>query len=401
MTRPSIERVVHTDHAEGWERFGSPENDPRSSWSRESYRYEFNVSRSSGLWLDVHGSPWRTPSDYVAYSSEFRLGNRVGSLVRPGYWPLFYSGVTPAGGQLVRTPFDVGQGFPGADDSILNRLELKVMNKLAAVDVNIGAELGESRETLRMLASTAKSVAAAFRAIKRGDAGGLAKALGASDKKGLLPNMADQIGKRRLEFEYGWKPLIQTTANLVDRFGKGLKRAHVFSARCIHSESYPVSMDLAEPYWVSKVSGSSKRLHIVKIFASPKSETLDALGQFGLTNPAGIIWELVPYSFVADWFIPVGDMLEAASLSMSADCLGGYRACFQEQSISTVERIDEASGEGSFHGSLANSTYRSRGYQRKAYGTSFPWPKLITKSPFGDDHILNAGALLHQWIRRK
>lgn len=32
--------------------------------------------------------------------------------------------------------------------------------------------------------------------------------------------------------------------------------------------------------------------------------------QIGLTNPLLLGWELIPFSFVADWFIQVGDYLE-------------------------------------------------------------------------------------------
>jgi hypothetical protein len=35
----------------------------------------------------------------------------------------------------------------------------------------------------------------------------------------------------------------------------------------------------------------------------------------GLTDPASLIWEKLPYSFVADWILPVGDYLSASALS--------------------------------------------------------------------------------------
>jgi hypothetical protein len=39
-------------------------------------------------------------------------------------------------------------------------------------------------------------------------------------------------------------------------------------------------------------------------------EELSALRQMGLGNPASILWERLPYSFVIDWFIPIGNYLE-------------------------------------------------------------------------------------------
>jgi hypothetical protein len=30
----------------------------------------------------------------------------------------------------------------------------------------------------------------------------------------------------------------------------------------------------------------------------------------GLTDPLSVVWEIIPYSFVVDWFLPVGTYLE-------------------------------------------------------------------------------------------
>ncbi len=36
-------------------------------------------------------------------------------------------------------------------------------------------------------------------------------------------------------------------------------------------------------------------------------------GQLGLLNPASLLWEIVPFSFVVDWFVNVGDWLQGFS----------------------------------------------------------------------------------------
>jgi hypothetical protein len=45
------------------------------------------------------------------------------------------------------------------------------------------------------------------------------------------------------------------------------------------------------------------------------NDVMDILAQLGLTNPLSIAWEIVPFSFVIDWFLPIGDWLD----SMQAD----------------------------------------------------------------------------------
>jgi hypothetical protein len=40
------------------------------------------------------------------------------------------------------------------------------------------------------------------------------------------------------------------------------------------------------------------------------SDVLDTQRTLGLYDPAGLAWELLPFSFVADWFVPIGNYLE-------------------------------------------------------------------------------------------
>lgn len=45
------------------------------------------------------------------------------------------------------------------------------------------------------------------------------------------------------------------------------------------------------------------------------SEHPGYMAQLGLLNPEIVAWELLPFSFVADWFIPIGSYLEARSIT--------------------------------------------------------------------------------------
>jgi hypothetical protein len=42
----------------------------------------------------------------------------------------------------------------------------------------------------------------------------------------------------------------------------------------------------------------------------------------GIADPASLLWELTPYSFVLDWWVPVGDYLSAAGLLNSIQVSG-------------------------------------------------------------------------------
>ena len=48
----------------------------------------------------------------------------------------------------------------------------------------------------------------------------------------------------------------------------------------------------------------------------------------GLTNPAVVAWELVPYSFVLDWLVPIGSWLDLLDAGAFLEYREGSRTCF-------------------------------------------------------------------------
>lgn len=46
-------------------------------------------------------------------------------------------------------------------------------------------------------------------------------------------------------------------------------------------------------------------------------EEVDTVKLSGLTDPASIVWERIPYSFVVDWFLPIGNFLQSRALAQA------------------------------------------------------------------------------------
>lgn len=61
-----------------------------------------------------------------------------------------------------------------------------------------------------------------------------------------------------------------------------------------------------------------------KLTAELSNSSWHAASQLDLVNPLSLGWELVPFSFVLDWFIPVGNMLEALTAHAGLVFVGGH-----------------------------------------------------------------------------
>jgi len=121
----------------------------------------------------------------------------------------------------------------------------------------------------------------------------------------------------------------------------------------------------------------------------------------GITNPLLIGWELVPFSFVVDWFLPVGNWLE------SVDAMLGYESAYYSSSFRVEaiwnddfgQRINAPSGPGYISAYYSGN---KRLFQlKRSVSNSVPIPKFPRiKDPFSLGHMANGLALLTQVFRR-
>lgn len=199
---------------------------------------------------------------------------------------------------------------------------------------NLGIALAESRETIGLIAYTATRIASSFKALRKGRIHDAFSALGISDNKRLpykvrgfeSSNITTRQFKRALtrrslkaknrlkfasnawlEMRYGWTPLIYDVYGGAESIAKLL---HDNREDVTLSAFYKISEQLVPSS--SNFVGSGFGTHIFRYdcafqISNPKLRNTSSLG---LTNPALIAWELVPFSFVFDWFLPVGNWLE-------------------------------------------------------------------------------------------
>jgi hypothetical protein len=129
-----------------------------------------------------------------------------------------------------------------------------------------------------------------------------------------------------------------------------------------------------------------------------KVKELNTLGKLGLTNPLSAAWNLATLSFVVDWFIPIGDYLDALDVPMRFEHVGG--AWGFKASGNTVYADLRPQAGWTLSGPAINSTERV--YVQRRPMTGLPTPKLADlsfKAELGIQQAVSATALFSQLVR--
>lgn len=216
------------------------------------------------------------------------------------------------------------------DNNDENALISKLFAKVKGHDFNAGLFLGTAHQTYSLIASRVLQIRRALKAAKRLDASAVARELKVSPKKA---KRITNIRKRRkrekdfnkryapgeydrkvsslwLEYSYGWAPLFQdvyeATHALANRKQKSLTKTFKAS-RGKHEEILNTGLD------VDTTSNRHYKRTLVLIMEPPDS--FGELALLGLTNPTAILWELMPWSFAIDWFLPIGSYLDNISVA--------------------------------------------------------------------------------------
>jgi hypothetical protein len=138
----------------------------------------------------------------------------------------------------------------------------------------------------------------------------------------------------------------------------------------------------------------------MKAYFKFNPEVTDLLAQTGFTNPANVIWELVPFSFVVDWFIRIGDYLNACTKLDNLTVTSVSRTVsITESEFCTAEVVD-----GTPVGTATNRRWSFSYYQHArvssyTYREIIPLPELplpVFRNPISKGHLAIALSLITQ-----
>lgn len=293
-------------------------------------------------------------------------------------------------------------GPPDLDSEERAESVTKCLNKIADNKANVGENVALIRQTARLLYSPVKAYTDLLKAFPRGlNRRDLARF---SYRELIMGRVPKRIAEQYLAYVYGFKPLMEDVygiSELLKEHGKApmLMHANAKARRRFMTGAYAytnISADSNER-WDNGAWDSLTRT-IVWCKPNPQYQFLRCLNQLGLLNPASLVWELVPYSFVVDWLLPIGPVLTAMSAPAGLDFVAG----------STSRRLRgvwECSSDMRFPGGYritksepATGRLRYEGYRRTSL-SNWPQPGLyVDRDPLGlsrdgSDRLFKALAL--------
>jgi len=215
--------------------------------------------------------------------------------------------------------------FGTVSSGYINDARSKLMKSLAGVQIDLLTNLGEMKETTTMIAGLAHRVAGVL--LKHDSR--IASLVGKTSLK-KLSDVRDVITNEWLQFQYGIKPLVndlETAAQLYeDRNApeqlrtdvKGATRQNLTSSAKFAFS--PTGVPL-QNCWTRVTYERSLQFKVGgRILSTAGLQYPGTAAKLGLcaSNVLPAMWELIPYSFLVDYFSNVGDVIQGWSTPLPA-----------------------------------------------------------------------------------
>lgn len=236
------------------------------------------------------------------------------------------------------------------DAETLNKCYSRFVDKVSTAS-QWAVNMAERESAVKMVASRAGQVLKAFNALRKGRVVDAAKHLGISRKtlsrRGINQRWSrpKEASSLWLELHFGWSPLLQDIHQAVDLLAKPLPTQKV-TASASRSEHWRGSA----PMYQWAVSGGRKHVCRMGAEISVSNPNLYYANQLGLLNPASFAWELIPFSFVVDWFTSVGQVLNSLTDFVGLELKNAYTTIYYTGSQTKTLRENSGAYVSNSHG---------------------------------------------------
>lgn len=309
----------------------------------------------------------------------------------------------------------VGSGSPDKlyasatiPQSMRNEAVTKALLDIADQKANIGENLATFRQTVGLIRNPVGALCASLK--KAWDNRALRPFLGTSVKQARAARGAKRIPENiasvYLQYVYGWIPLMSDIHGIMEMMKGSANRPLLLHGRGVSYQQ--AQSPVSSRYYFSEktrinlgpmeVRGKVKCNLWGRI--DPNHTTLRTINQLGLLNPLSLAYDLTPWSFVVDWFVPVGNVLAAMSAPAGLTFVDGSVSGRWSMNGPYEEDRDRFTVTSVQSNVLATGIANHESWRRDSL-SNWPLPGLwINSNPFAGDRPLKALALAVTNLRR-
>lgn len=309
-------------------------------------------------------------------------------------------------------------------NSVIAGSNAAALERVKAVHAGLAESLVEAGKARSMIVHTVLRLVRAARHVRRFQFRAAARVL---DMSGVPPGVSRRksFSSNWLAYRYGWMPLYLDVYGVMkvahDAATRPIVKVCTGRAQQIYNETRSRPRDINQQ-WDNIVNPGSWynlgcrdttdrettyrcQMQYAVEFTNPNVATLT---QLGLADPIGLAKELIPLSFVADWFVNVGDVLSQLTAFNGKKFLSRCQTRYYTQ---TKRSKQAAYTSETTYPAKKSSTLLSISFQTDPAYNRSDW--LVKREVFGEPlnvqlafanglnvrRILDAAALLRQALR--
>lgn len=272
----------------------------------------------------------------------------------------------------------------------------KLYSDVKTQKVNFAQALAERAQTASMILDLVTRLVTAVRKARHGNIMGAASV--------LFPKSSKELANDVLVYQYGISPLISDIKGCISLLSD--QPELTFDVISRRTKKLPRELVVRE---VNMNGGCVTEVYsegFVTVLYKCRVKVRDPFGQFlsdtGLSDVSLLAWELLPYSFLVDWLLPVGDYLQNSGAFANLEIVHLHKTEFAKEFITYQRQFvvgRPTSGYMVTSGNTCGFVNEKISCNRSVITTNLPkMPFPSFKDPRSAGHIINAIALLRQLV---
>lgn len=197
----------------------------------------------------------------------------------------------------------------------------------------------EANQAIASIVSRAGQLGRFVTLLRKGRVVDAASQLRTPVPRGARSSVRDKVkslSDQWLEWHFGWEPLVQDIGNAIEVLQKadfGLRRVR---GKSRYNNQYDYRLDNSSnpdthlPGEVSLIHRKVRHDFLFQADVRISNPNAYLANQMGFVNPLSVAWELVPFSFVVDWFGNVGQVLSSMTDFVGLELQNSFTTHFQD-----------------------------------------------------------------------